>query len=110
MLSVPTPGVLSNDYDADGDPITAILVASPANGVLSLHSDGSFEYTPATGFTGADHFTYKAFDGALNSTPVLVTIEVTGETNTAPAANADTYTTEVDTDAGGGCAQRRAGE
>ena len=97
-LSVPAPGVLSNDYDPDGDTLIAIVVASPANGVLSLHSDGSFEYTPSTGFTGADHFTYKAFDGALNSMPVLVTITVSGGTNTAPTANGDTYNTEVETE------------
>jgi VCBS repeat-containing protein len=96
MLSVPAPGVLANDYDADGDALTAILVAPPANGVLSLHSDGSFEYTPTTGFSGDDHFTYKAYDGALNSVPVLVTIGVTGGANTAPVANADSYTTDVD--------------
>ncbi len=98
MLSVPAPGVLSNDYDPDGDALVAIVVSSPANGILSLHSDGSFEYTPSTGFTGADHFTYKAFDGALNSTPVLVTIQVSGGTNTAPTANGDTYNTEVETE------------
>ena len=40
------PGVLANDTDADGDTLTAVLVAGPANGTLTLNADGSFTYTP----------------------------------------------------------------
>src|SRR5262249_36776954 len=41
-----TMGVLSNDSDPEGDPMTATLVAGPANGTLTLNPDGSFNYTP----------------------------------------------------------------
>ena len=30
MLNVVAPGVLGNDTDADGDPLTAVLVSGPA--------------------------------------------------------------------------------
>src|SRR5207247_6908731 len=40
-LTVAAPGVLANDTDVDGDPLTAILVTGPAHGTLSLNNDGS---------------------------------------------------------------------
>ena len=45
--------------------LTAQLVAAPpANeGTVVLNSDGSFTFTPASGFTGASNFTYQANDG-----------------------------------------------
>jgi len=66
-LTVGAPGVLANDVDPDGDPLTAQLVSGPlhaATGGFTLNSDGSFTYTPAAGFTGTDSFTYTANDGA----------------------------------------------
>jgi VCBS repeat-containing protein len=93
-LIVPAPGVLGNDYDPDGTPITAVNPSPPANGNLILRSDGSFEYTPDSGFSGDDIFTYKASDGTLTSTPAQVTVSVTGG-NTVPVANADNYTLDV---------------
>ena len=46
--------MLANDKDPDGDPITAVLVTQPADGTLTFNADGSFTYTPATGFSGTD--------------------------------------------------------
>ncbi len=75
-LSVPAPGVLGNDYDPDGDPITAVLETDVSHGVLNLNSDGSFDYTPDTGFVGNDQFTYSAFDGQVSGNIATVTITV----------------------------------
>lgn len=58
-------GVLANDGDPDGDPISASLVSGPSNGRLTLSADGSFTYTPDAGFTGVDFFTYAVSDGEL---------------------------------------------
>ena len=76
-LTIAAPGVLDNDTDANGDGLTAILETSPANGNLTLHADGSFTYSPDSGFTGTDSFTYRANDGASSSSPATVTITVT---------------------------------
>jgi len=85
-------GVLSNDYDADGDALTAQLVGGgTAFGSLTFNSDGSFMYTPDVGYIGADHFVYQATDGVFTSTPVTVTINVTATGYSAPVALADTY-------------------
>src|SRR2546425_3427598 len=44
-------GVLGNDYDGDGQSITANLVTTPTNGTLSLNTDGSFSYAPNANFS-----------------------------------------------------------
>ena len=38
---------------------TATLVAGPSHGTLSLSADGSYTYTPTTGYLGSDSFVYK---------------------------------------------------
>jgi len=69
-------GVLANDTDADGDTLNTVLVGGPSNGTLTLNADGSFTYTPNTGFTGTDTFSYKANDGTLDSTVATVAITI----------------------------------
>ena len=76
-------GVLANDADPDGDPISAVLVDGPTHGSLSLNADGSFNYVPNPNFSGVDTFTYKARDGAAQSNVATVTINVT-PANDAP--------------------------
>lgn len=58
-------GVLNNDTDPDGDPLTVNTtpVSSPQSGALLLSSDGSFSYTPNANFTGSDSFVYQISDG-----------------------------------------------
>jgi hypothetical protein len=82
-LSVPAPGVLANDVDADGDSLTAIQQSDTANGTATLSGDGSFTYTPNAGFIGQDSFTYAANDGIVDSNVATVTINVT-EVNLPP--------------------------
>lgn len=78
-LSVDAPGVLDNDSDGDGDPLTAVLVSDPVSGgVVNLFSDGSFEYEPPAAFLGTDSFTYQAYDGAELSNVATVSVTVTG--------------------------------
>jgi VCBS repeat-containing protein len=94
-LSVAAPGVLANDVDVDGDPLTAELVTGPSFGMVTLAPDGSFLYLPSTLYHGADSFTYRASDGQLSSEPATVTITV-GAVNHAPVANPDAYVTDED--------------
>jgi hypothetical protein len=62
-LNVAVPGVLGNDEDIDGDALTALVIASPANGSVTLNADGSFSYLPNADFFGTDSFTYQVSDG-----------------------------------------------
>jgi Tol biopolymer transport system component len=75
-LAVAAPGVLANDGDPDGDPLSAQLVSGPSHGSLALNVDGSFTYTPADGYAGPDSFAYTASDGALDSNAASVAITV----------------------------------
>jgi VCBS repeat-containing protein len=77
VLNVGAPGVLANDTDVYGTALSALAVANPANGALTLNSNGSFTYTPALGFSGTDSFIYQANDGATNLGTARVTITVT---------------------------------
>jgi VCBS repeat-containing protein len=78
VLNIAAPGVLANDSDPDGNPITAQLVTGPTRGTLALNADGSFVYTPNANANGSDSFTYHAFDGQVTSlSPATVTISIT---------------------------------
>ena len=49
-------GVLDNDSGG----LTAAEITDPANGSVTVNSNGSFTYQPAPGFTGSDTFIYEA--------------------------------------------------
>ena len=76
------PGVLANDTDANGNPLTAVLDANVTHGSLALNANGGFTYTPTTGYSGPDSFTYHANDGTANSNVVSASLTVN-----APAAS-----------------------
>ena len=90
-LSVDDPdaGVLGNDSDPNGDPMTAILAEDVTSGVLDLHTDGTFDYTPNPGFVGKDLFKYRASDGKLLSHVAAVALTV--RLDSAPRARDDTF-------------------
>ncbi len=73
-LNVPAPGILGNDTDLESASLTAVLVANPSHGTLTLRSNGSFTYVPDTNYFGADSFTYRAFDGSAQSATKTVSL------------------------------------
>jgi hypothetical protein len=75
-LTVAAPGLVDNDEDPDGDPLTVLLEQLPTHGSLILHEDGSFEYTPEPGFIGLDTFQYRLDDGQALGNPATVTLNV----------------------------------
>jgi RHS repeat-associated protein len=97
-LNVPARGVFANDNDADTPAanLVALLVTGPARAAsFTLNPDGSFDYTPAADFTGADSFTYKVNDGASDSNIAMVSIAVLMP-NTFPVAKNDAESTNED--------------
>jgi VCBS repeat-containing protein len=100
-LTVVAPGVLGNDTGGSGT-LTATEVKGPASGTLTLNSNGSFTYTPNTGFSGTDSFTYTATDGVNTSAPATVTITVTSTSgvlfsDTFPGTSLSPFVTESGT-------------
>ncbi len=95
-LTVPAPGILTNDTDPENDPLTSVLVNGVTEGTLTFYTNGSFIYTPDSNYAGSDSFTYRAFDGVLVSNIGTVNITITA-TNDPPVANDDYYSTDEDT-------------
>ncbi|MFK7915621.1 MAG: Calx-beta domain-containing protein [Pseudomonadales bacterium] len=86
----------SNDSDSDGDAIGFNqIVSAPPNGSLRIvggqqtgTTTGVF-YTPDSGFTGVDQFTYTVFDSSSNgSVSNTATVQIT-VTNEAPTISVD---------------------
>jgi VCBS repeat-containing protein len=67
---------VANDWDINGDKLTARILCPPSHGTLSLNADGTYTYTPATNWYGLDGFVYAANDGQFDSNPATVWIRV----------------------------------
>jgi Ca2+-binding RTX toxin-like protein len=91
-LIIGAGALLANDTDADGNALSAVLVAKPMYGKLKFYDDGSFIYTPTKAFHGFDSFGYKVSDGWSLSDAATVTIS-----NSPPVAGNDSYVTDLNT-------------
>jgi hypothetical protein len=70
-------GILGNDFDPDGNSLTAILVSGPLRGtLLGFLPDGKFWYRPEAGFVGTVELSYLVTDGILQSNIATVSIVV----------------------------------
>lgn len=109
-LSATAPGVLTNDTDADGDTltVTSFIVngttysvgqtANLAQGNITVDADGSYLFSPATGFLGSfPAITYTITDGTNSDTATLnLTVQNTTNLN-PPIANTDVDTADINT-------------
>jgi VCBS repeat-containing protein len=91
-----TGNVAANDGDPDSitDPIDTSLdwfkFTNPTNGIVNVFSvDGTFTYTPNTGFTGSDSFKYYVVDHCGLYATATVNLTVVGP-NLNPTANDQT--------------------
>jgi len=67
---------LVNDLDVDGDPLNAILISEPANGMLSTDGSGTYTYAPDENFIGIDSIEYVICDILSQCDTSLIIIEV----------------------------------
>jgi VCBS repeat-containing protein len=74
--------------DADGDALTYTKGADPSNGSVVVNTDGSWSYTPTTGYTGTDSFTVTVSDGKGGTATATITIQVNEPPNQAPTIQA----------------------
>lgn len=93
------PSILANDIDVAGTgnidvaPDFVTTLTTTQGGTADLAVDGTFVYTPPTGFDGTDRFDYEIFDGLTQSAPATVFIDV----KQPPQAQNDSYTTPFET-------------
>lgn len=66
--------VLTNDRDAEAEPLTTALVDLPRQGAVTLTIDGAVTYTPTNSVWISDTFTYRAQDQSHESNLATVNI------------------------------------
>ncbi|MCX7258147.1 MAG: Ig-like domain-containing protein, partial [Polaromonas sp.] len=76
---------LANDTGATQSGFAPVVLAAPAHGQVLVNADSTFSYTPAQDWFGADSFTYKVSNGAVDSNVSTVSITVS-PVNDAPVA------------------------
>ena len=87
----------ANDLDVDGDALTVVAgtFATAQGGQITIATDGSYTYTPAANFNGADSVDYTVTDGSLTD---IGTLNITvNAVNDAPVAVDDAITATEDT-------------
>ena len=75
-----TVDVLDNDNDSDGNLLaaTVTVTSAPSNGTTSVNTTNGFiTYTPASGFSGTDQFTYQVCDDGDPQECASATVTVT---------------------------------
>ena len=88
-------GVLSNDFDIDGDPLQAYLVRPPVLGDLELQSDGSFIFAAPDGPSQIITWSYQVRDGKGGVDAAEVEMRVINESEPPlPVLNDDQYLVE----------------
>ncbi|MET0554799.1 MAG: FG-GAP-like repeat-containing protein [Vicinamibacteria bacterium] len=86
-------GVTLTASDPDGDPLTLSIQTAPAHGVLT-GTVPNLTYTPNANYSGADAFTFRAFDGILGS---VATVSITvSPVNDPPQASSQSVATSED--------------
>ena len=80
--------------DVDGDSLTYSIVSGPSHGVLT-GTMPSVTYTPETGYSGDDSFTFQAYDGYKYSNIATVSITVNPVALTMHIASIDMSTTGI---------------
>jgi hypothetical protein len=90
-----TASLLDNDTDIDGDTLSmsgagtaldsiqnfsaqdsSLTIATASGGTVEVFRDGTYTYTPPTGFSGTDSFAYEVADGSGATSTANVTIDV----------------------------------
>ncbi|MDK2126880.1 tandem-95 repeat protein [Parachitinimonas caeni] len=80
-----TVAAFATASDVDGDMLTAKLISQPQHGTVVVNADGTFRYTPAANYFGADSFSYVVNDGQADSNVATVRLIIT-PVNDAPVA------------------------
>ncbi|MCG6353161.1 tandem-95 repeat protein [Vibrio alginolyticus] len=88
--------VLGNDtFEGDDKVVSLDTKKGPANGTVSVNTDGSVTYTPNDNYHGTDSFTYIVTSGGVSES-TTVNVDVT-PVNDAPVATNDNAVTDEDT-------------
>lgn len=103
-----TVSLLDNDTDIDGDALavsgagtgldsiqsfpvqdTSLTLTTTSGGTVEVFRDGTYTYTPPTGFSGTDSFVYVVADesGATSTANVTIDVQDSGPPTTPPTGS-----------------------
>jgi subtilisin-like proprotein convertase family protein len=84
-IKIAIAALLANAVDADNDPLTLVNVSATSahGGTLAILTNWIF-YTPASGLTNADSFTYTVSDGFSAPLTGTVTVNVVADNSFSP--------------------------
>jgi hypothetical protein len=88
--------------DGDADVLTYAIVAPPMHGTLGVINGAKVVYTPASGYTGADQFSFKASDALVSSNLAVVSITVAAGTSGGGGSGSGGSTGAAASGGGGG--------
>jgi len=98
ILNTPVIGnLLTNDRDLDMDVLEyKQLIVPPTNGTIVINTDGSYTYTPNTGFLGTEYLEYEVCDlgtgiAGCDTANLKIEVRVNDVNNNKPIAVDDTY-------------------
>lgn len=77
---------LTNDTDPEDDTLTITAKTNGGHGSVVINGGTTLTYTPTTGYTGSDNFTYTISDGNGNTDTATVSVTVTSGGNQPPVA------------------------
>lgn len=85
--------VLANDTDADpGSMIVGLRISlDPAHGAIVINPDNTITYTPNTGYSGDDYFTYQCVDNWGEYSNIALVAITIHPANQPPNAVNDSY-------------------
>jgi hypothetical protein len=90
-----TGNVSTNDSDIDSGALTYSVLTNVSSGTLSMTSNGSFTYTPASNYFGTQISTYQACDAGGLCATATITINVQS-VNDLPVVGNESFTMNED--------------
>ena len=92
-----TASLSSNDTGLEDTPVTYSLDSAANNGTVTINANGSATYTPNSGYSGSDSFTYAVVDNDGDRSTATASITVTADNTpfTWPTVNS-VVTEDVD--------------
>src|SRR5205823_651571 len=87
--------VATNDTTTSGGTLSFAKTTDPGHGTVTVNADGSFTYTPAANYHGADSFTYTV-NNASAAGRASQTVSITVSAVPDLTANDDSFSTSED--------------
>ena len=87
--------VSTNDSDIESGTLVYSVLSNPSAGILTMQTNGQFQFIPPANGTGSFTFTYQVCDAQSACATAIATIQI-NPVNDAPVSVADSFNTSED--------------